>query len=383
MERADVAVIGAGVTGLAIALNLAERSAGRIAVFERSGVAAAASGIAPGGVRQQWGTAVNCRMAREGLRFYRQAAERLSSSVPLVFRSCGYVFVAHTEQALERLHANVALQRTLGIPARALSPSEVAEVVPALDATSVVGGAYCAEDGYFDNPVDVVEAFAAAAQRRGARIAIARVAAVRRDGSGWSLRLDDGRAALSGEVVVAAGCDSPALLAPLGVELPIRRDTRYLFYSDPLRERWLDPLVISPERAFAAKQMSSGRLLVSDLAAERTSSGDLAGDRRMWLARIRQVAGELLPRLNHTNLNELVEGFYDTTPDGQAILGAVPGHPGLWLAAGFSGRGFMVAPAVGRAMASAILGEAPGEDLEALGLGRFERGALLPEPQIV
>jgi sarcosine oxidase subunit beta len=379
----DIAVIGAGITGLAIALELVERSAGRVAVYERSGVAAGASGVAPGGVRQQWGTSVNCRMAREGLDFYREANERLAPQAPLVFRSCGYVFVAHSAHALEQLKANAELQRRLGIPARTLDRQEVEEIVPMIDAGTVAGGTYCAEDGYFDNPRDVVAAFAVAARRRGAGIDIADVAALTREGSGWSLRLADGRAALAAAVVIAAGADSPTLLAPLRVELPIRKEARYLFYSDPLHERWLDPLVISPERAFAAKQMSSARLLVSDLAAVRSPGGDLESDRKAWLARIRQVAGELLPRVSEVPLTHLVEGVYDSTPDGQAILGPVAGQSGLWLAAGFSGRGFMVAPAVARATASAILGDDPGDDYRALELGRFERGDLLPEPQIV
>ena len=44
--------------------------------------------------------------------------------------------------------------------------------------------------------------------------------------------------------------------------------------------------------------------------------------------------------------HEAVSGAYDVTPDRQPILGAVPGHERLFLAAGFSGHGFMIAPAI-------------------------------------
>ena len=57
-------------------------------------------------------------------------------------------------------------------------------------------------------------------------------------------------------------------------ELPIEREARYLFLSEPIRERLLEPLVISPERHFAAKQLADGRVLASDLAA----AGDAAVD---------------------------------------------------------------------------------------------------------
>src|SRR2546426_5101762 len=105
-RRLDVAVVGAGVVGLAIARELQRRGA-RVAVFERSGIGAGAWGVQPGGVRQQWGTPVACRLARESAAFYAEADERLDSPVPLGFRACGYLFVAHTEATLAHLAANV------------------------------------------------------------------------------------------------------------------------------------------------------------------------------------------------------------------------------------------------------------------------------------
>src|SRR3981081_4352390 len=105
----EVAVVGAGVIGLAIARELQNRGT-RVAVFERSGIGAGASGVQPGGVRQQWGTPVACRLARESAAFYAEADELLESPVPLGFRACGYLFVAHTDATLGRLATNVAVQ---------------------------------------------------------------------------------------------------------------------------------------------------------------------------------------------------------------------------------------------------------------------------------
>ena len=79
----------------------------------------------------------------------------------------------------------------------------------------------------------------------------------------------------------------------------------------------------------------------------------------------------------------LIEGFYDVTPDHQPILGSVDGLDGLWLAAGFSGHGFMIAPAVGRRLAGAIGGEAHHPSLEELSLARFDGKPLEQETQIV
>src|SRR2546422_3128668 len=154
----DVVVVGAGVVGLSIALHLAQRGAS-VTVFDRAGIGAGASGIQPGGVRQQWGTRVNCLLARESMRFYADARELLRMRVDPGFRACGYLFLAHSETVLTRTRENVRLQNELGVPSQILTPATAAELVPGLDVASVVGGAWCAEDGYFDRPQSVVEAF--------------------------------------------------------------------------------------------------------------------------------------------------------------------------------------------------------------------------------
>src|SRR5436190_6289846 len=158
MRRVEVAVVGAGVTGLSVAYFLRELGVEAL-VVERTGIAAEASGVQPGGVRQQWGTRVNCVLARESVAFWRDVQERLRMRVDPGFRACGYLFLAHSVETLARLRANVELQNELGVPSRILSPAEAAGAVPGLEVSTVVGGAWCAEDGYFDRPQAIVEAF--------------------------------------------------------------------------------------------------------------------------------------------------------------------------------------------------------------------------------
>jgi sarcosine oxidase, subunit beta len=342
--RHDVVVVGAGIVGLSIAFHLAERGAS-VQVVDRGGIGAGASGIQPGGVRLQWGTRVNCLLAQESMRFYGDAVERLRMRVEPGFRACGYLFLAHSDRALERLRENVALQNSLGVPSRIVSSAQAAELVPGLDVTTVVGGAWNAEDGYFDRPQSLVEALGELVD-----VEIATVA--------------DVHELSAAAVVVATGTETARLLP----ELPIGSERRALFFSEPIRERLLEPLVVSLERAFAAKQLADGRVLASDLNA---------GDR----AAVRLGFDELLPRLVYVPLPTLLEGVYDVTPDHQPILGQV--RERVWVAAGFNGRGFMVAPAVGRIIAEAVLGKARDPLLNALDAERFHEGRLVPEPSVV
>jgi Glycine/D-amino acid oxidases (deaminating) len=115
-------------------------------------------------VRLQWGTEVNCRMAQESLAFWRSAQERLQPRVEFGWRACGYLWLAHSDAVLDNLRANVALQNSLGIPSRIVSPDEAAALVPGLQPETLAGGSWCAEDGYFDRPQAIVEALGARAE---------------------------------------------------------------------------------------------------------------------------------------------------------------------------------------------------------------------------
>jgi len=343
-RRADVLVVGAGIVGLSVAFHLQERGAS-VRIVDRAGIGAGASGLQPGGVRQQWGTPTNCLLVQESLRFYADVVERLQMRVDPVFRRCGYLFLAHSERTLEGLQANVALQNGLGVPSRVVSPAEAAELVPGLDATGVVGGAWCDKDGYFDRPQAIVEAF-------GAPLDVE------------ILEVTDVEELVADAIVVAAGPDTQRLLP----ELPIRAEPRSLFFSDPIHERLLEPLVVSAEKGLAAKQLGDGRLLASDLHA---------GSRE----NVRSGFEELLPQLVYVPLPTLVEGLYDVTPDQQPILGQVRDR--IWVAAGFNGRGFMQAPGIGRIVAEAVLGDASDPALALFDAGRFAEGRLVPEPSVV
>ena len=240
------AVVGAGIVGLAISRELQARGFD-VVVYERSGIGAGASGVQPGGVRQQWGTRVACRLARESVAFWRDIDVRLKPRVPLELRRGGYLFVAQSEAALARLAANVELQNEEGIPSRIVSAAEAAELVPGLRPDTLAGGSWCGEDGYFDRPQSVVQAFA----------------------EGLDVRRQDVRALdeLDADVViVAAGVETRTLVAPLGFDLPVQAEDRHLFLSHPIEERLLEPLVVAPELAFAVKHLADGRVLASDLA---------------------------------------------------------------------------------------------------------------------
>jgi sarcosine oxidase subunit beta len=375
----EVAIVGGGISGLSIAWHLAARIDGGICVYDGAGIGSGATAIQPGGVRQQWATRLTSAMSREAYSFYSDVDALLEPAVSPGLTACGYLFVAEDEQELRELADRVAMHNELGIPSRMLDADQAAAIVPGLDPSPILGGSWCDQDGYFDRPQAVVAGFAASCERRGVGFETTDVTRLERDGDGWRLTLAGGAHRHASCVVLAASHRGLELLQPLAVELPIGSEARYLFYSDPIRERLLEPLVVIPKRHFAAKQLADGSVLASDLDAV----GDPRADKSGWHTHIRESITEFVPVLEYVSFPVMVEGFYDVTPDHQPVLGPIDGQDGLWIAAGMNGRGFMLAPVIGRMIADGIAMRTFDATLTRLRPSRFAENDLVPEQQVV
>ena len=113
----------------------------------------------------------NCRLARESAAFFADLPARLDSTLPLgLSHAAGTCSSLTASEQLAQLAAAVSVQNAAGVPSTLLSPDEAATVVPGLEADGLTGASWCEEDGYFDRPQSVVEAFAQAAWTRGAEL---------------------------------------------------------------------------------------------------------------------------------------------------------------------------------------------------------------------
>ena len=364
----QVAIIGGGVIGCSIAYHLARLGLTDVVVFERKRVASGATGVCPGGIRQQFEGEPECILAQRSMRFFEQVNECLQPEMPFVFERTGYLFLADTTERLERFQRNVAVQNRLGIQSRMVTPEEIGQIVPELIRDGIAGGAFCAEDGFLEDCDGVTNRLLRCARDQGARLELQGVASIQKKEGGWRL-LTQSDEWSANQVVLAAGVDTPALVRQMGLELPIRSERRRLAYTEPLTRKVLPPLMVALERSFAGKQLSNGVFYLGWLG-ETADSDDLT-----FVERALTGGATLLPLLAELPVRRVVAGFYDLTPDARPILGEVADLDGIYLAAGFSGHGFMLAPSVGEMIAKLVVSGEADPLLKHFSLARFSGNA--------
>jgi sarcosine oxidase subunit beta len=366
MRTPQVVIIGGGVTGCSIAYHLTEAGVRDTLLIERGTLASGVTGICPGGIRQQFEGEADCRLAQRSVRFYERINEILEPETPFYFERSGYLFLSYSTETLDKFRRNVAIQNGLGIPSRLLTPAEIHAMLPRLTIDGIIGGSYCAEDGFIEDCHGVTNQFADRARRNGAQFRRENVRSLARDGRGWRVTTDAGEI-VANEVVLAAGADSSPLAATVGVSLPIVPERRRLAYTTPCEPGILPPLVIAFERGVAGKQLKNGVLYLGWLP-ETADVDDLT-----FIERTMAAGSTILPFLSDVPVRRVMGGIYDNTPDRRPLLGPICDVDGLFLATGFSGHGFMIAPAVGEAIAASITDRSIDLPLQEFSLDRFSR----------
>jgi glycine/D-amino acid oxidase-like deaminating enzyme len=375
---ADVIIIGGGVTGASTAYHLTRRGVRDVVLVDKGTVASGGTGKSSACVRQHYSTAETCRMIRYSLEFFQHFAERVDGA-SCGFRHTGYLLGVDDKMRVP-MEASVALQRSVGIDTRLISTTDMREIEPRLRADDLVGGCYEPASGYC-NPVETAQGFARAARNAGARIL--------EDTAVVGLVLDGdhvrGVRTSAGEiqapvVVNAAGLWSAPLAAMAGVELPIHVCRHKIsIVSWPEADRHPHPMVYDFVTNIYTRPEMGEHILVGGLDVEESRDavdpdsyreGVSLDESTDALARV----SHRFPVLAEGTIARGYAGCFDVSPDWHPILDRV-GPTGYHVAAGFSGHGFKLSPAVGHMMATLILDGPSGHpDLPTFRLSRFAEG---------
>ncbi|HEU0034370.1 MAG TPA: FAD-binding oxidoreductase [Kofleriaceae bacterium] len=370
-EKAEIAIVGGGVMGLSIAYHLARRGLHDVVVIERGYLAEGASGRNGGGVRQQWSTEINIRLMQESVELCRRFAVDLGVNV--WFRQGGYLFLARNAKEVARLEKNIAIQNRCGVATRMLEPREAQEIVPELQLAGIVGAAYNPTDGILF-PWPFLWGYARQAASMGVRIFTQTPVTGLEPNAGGGYVVHTPRGSLRARRLInATGAWSPKLAELIGVQVPTFPIRHEICSSEPLKP-FLRPMVSELSSGLYCSQSMRGEI-VGGVSLPGHGSTYAMGSTLEFLATYARRLVRLMPILGEIKILRQWAGPYDQSPDGNPVLGAAPGHPEFFLACGFVGHGFMMAPIVGKLYAEWLTGGKPHEIFSRYTLARFTDGS--------
>mgnify|MGYP001617934214 FL=1 len=373
-RTADAVIIGGGVTGASIAFHLAGLGLKRVLVLERKFLAAGGTGRSVGIIRQLYPTPETSAMVLRSLRVFQRFGEAVGGEAGYV--GCG-ALIGVSAAMRPRLEATLVFQRALGIQAEVLDPGDVARVEPRIDPAGLAAVLYEPESGYGD-PTSVTLGFAEAARRKGAGIeqGVEVVAIHQSGGRVTGLRTASGDSVDAPVVVNCAGLWSRAVARLAGIDLPIvvGRHPVFIIERDrafgPPHAVYLDLVGGAYVRPETGNLTLTGSL--TDDEAEHPMDPELLGSEAGFeeASAVLERTGRAVPKLADARYRQGYAGAFDITPDWMPILDESP-LAGFWIAAGMSGHGFKLSPAVGELMAALIAGTKPPVDPAPFAFGRF------------
>jgi glycine/D-amino acid oxidase-like deaminating enzyme len=384
MNTADVVIVGGGIEGAAAAWALSQRGVTDVVVAERSTVASGMTGKSSGIVRCHYGVTSLAAMAAVGLEVFEKAEEIFGTDIG--FRQTGYV-VGVGEPNVEALRKSLAAQRAVGVQTEEIARSEVARMWPFADLAPFEAFGLEARGGYGDAYL-TAQAFAASARAAGVRIrqgaTVTELLVV--DDRVTGVRLADGSEISAGTVVVATGVWTKPFLARYGVDVPIRVVREQIVTIAPGLDVGAIPVFSDLVSLQYVRPEVGGDILFgnSDLSDVEEADPDKYLNRATdaFVDLTVEKVGTRFPGFTDAAISSSYAGCYDVTPDWNPVI-STTGLDGLVVAAGFSGHGFKIAPAVGRLVADLVVDgrsndpRIPHSDFR---LSRFDEGNLLKSP---
>jgi glycine cleavage system aminomethyltransferase T/glycine/D-amino acid oxidase-like deaminating enzyme len=379
---ARVVVVGGGITGCSVAYHLARAGWHDVLVLEKGELTSGSTHHAAGLVTQFNPSATMMQFRRYSVSLYKELG---------VFNSVGSVRIASSPDSLRDLQRAVSRARALGLDAELLGPDEVLARLPFATRDSLYGGVWMAEDGHVD-PHVTTYAVADAARALGAEIRI------RTRVTGIELgRRHEVRAVLTTHgkietehVVNAAGVWAPQVAQMAGARLPSVPVDHQHILMQAVRGAEVprgSPCFRDTDNLVYGKDEAGGMLIggYEQNPVARWTDGvpwdhgasPVESDMDRF-APLLEGAIRRFPFLDRSGVIRLLCHPDAMTPDGNPLLGPMPGTPGFWVAAGLSLNGFGGAGGIGRALAEWIIDGEPELDVNSYRAWRFGPAYLHP-----
>ena len=364
-------VIGGGVIGCSIAYHLADVGMPDVVLLERKQLTSGTTWHAAGLVGQLRTSINMTKLARYTSELYRGLESETGQATG--YRQCGSMSIASTAERFEELKRSASMARVFGLQVDVIGVDEISERYPLIETGDLYGGIHIPSDGYA-NAVDITQALAKGARKRGARIytetPVTRILTDGRSVAGVSTPAGDIRAR---NVVICGGMWSRDLAATIGVNIPLHACEHYYVLFESVAGLHPGLPVLRDYDACTYYKYDAGKLLVGafeptakpwgmDGIPEDFCFDEIAGDFDHFEP-VLQDAMQRLPALQDAGIQKFFCGPESFTPDVRYHLGATPELDNCYVAAGLNSIGLQSAGGIGKVMAEWIRDSYPPMDL--------------------
>ena len=376
-----VVVIGGGVVGASIIYHLAKMGWSDVCLIERSVLTAGSSWHAAGGVH-----ALNADPNISALQAYTidllgKIEEESGQSVGM--HMTGGLTLAGTPDRWEWLQSAYRVYQSIGIEdVRLVTPEEAGEMCPVLSTHGILGGLWADREGYVDTTGTVL-AYAGAAKKNGATvIEHNRVLELNQTAEGWDVVTEKGTISCE-HVVNAAGLWAKQVGRMAGVELPVSPLAHHYLLTETIPEvAELDhelPLVVDLEGFTYMRQDQKGMLLgIYEINHQHWMMDGAPWDYGIELLQedVDRIENELTlgferyPVLQNAGVRNWVNGAFTFSPDGNPLVGPVPGKKNYWSACAVM-AGFLQGGGVGKSLAEWMIHGEPEADVYGMDVARY------------
>jgi dimethylglycine dehydrogenase len=388
-QQYQAVVIGGGVVGASVLYHLTTLGWPDVLMIERSELTAGSTWHAAAGFHALNGDPNVAALQDYTIKLYKELEAESGQSLGVHWT--GGVNFASTPERWEWLQSAWATFQTVGIEsARLIGVDEIRDLAPIADLTGVYGGLYDENEGHLD-AAGTTYAYVAAARRRGAEVVLHNrvLELTPRPAGGWSVVTEQGTVTCE-HVVNAAGLWARQVGRMAGVELPVAPMEHHYLVTEEVPElaelaasgREL-PMMVDLEGFTYLRQEGRGVLLgVYETRPQHWNTDGVPWDYGLELIPqdVERIEPELAkgferyPCLNEVGIKKWVNGAFTFTPDGNPLVGPVPGLPGYWVACGVM-AGFSQGGGVGLSLAEWMIGGEPSRDVFGMDVARYGRFA--------
>ena len=373
-NTADAVIIGGGVIGCSILYSLADRGVANTLLLERDVLASGSTSRSQAILRMHYSNEVTTKLSWDSLPIFRDFQE--ITGIPSGYTKTGYFIIVGPEDRLA-MEENVAMQRSVGVDTSVVTEEDLREIASMVAPGEDEAFAYEPESGYAD-PYSVTTGYANAAREMGARVQSGSpVTGVEITGDRVSAVLTEGERVETRTVVVATGPWSGPFLDSIGVDVPLRPIRHQVVMLRRPQDIVPDHPIIGDVVHDMSPRPDVGNITLIGVGEDEEAEPESfnQGVDMPMVERTFENLIKRIPGMASALFRGGWSGLFTTTPDWHPVLDKVEGIEGLYLAVGFSGHGFKLAPMVGVVMAELITeGKATSVDISELDLKRFEEG---------